>query len=82
MDMINLKEAIRNVPDFPKPGIVFRDITTILKDQSGLAACVDQLADPYTDRGIEMVVGVGSLVGETSWQAETTNETINRKLMR
>jgi len=56
--MTDIKARIRNIPDFPKPGIMFRDITTILKDHDGLQACVDQIAEHFADRGIEMVVGV------------------------
>ena len=56
--MADIKGLIRTVPDFPKPGIMFRDITTILKDVDGMAACVDQIADQFAGRGIEMVVGV------------------------
>jgi len=56
--MTDIKSLIRTVPDFPKPGIMFRDITTILKDADGMAACVDQIADHFAGRGIEMVVGV------------------------
>jgi len=56
--MTDIKGLIRTVPDFPKPGIMFRDITTILKDVDGMAACVDQIADHFAGRGIEMVVGV------------------------
>ena len=56
--MADIKGLIRSVPGFPKPGIVFRDITTILKDKDGLAACVDQIADRFAGRGIDMVVGI------------------------
>ena len=56
--MVDIKALIRSVPDFPKPGIVFRDITTILKDKDGLAACVDQIAEHFADRGVDMVVGI------------------------
>lgn len=56
--MTDIKGLIRSIPDFPKPGIVFRDITTILKDPAGMGACVDQIAEHFAGRGIEMVVGV------------------------
>ena len=56
--MSDLKALIRSIPGFPKPGIVFRDITTLLKDPGGLADSVSQIADHYAGRGIEVVVGV------------------------
>jgi adenine phosphoribosyltransferase len=54
----NLKELIREVPDFPRPGILFYDITTLLKDPVGLRRSVDALADPYVGRKIDRVVGI------------------------
>jgi adenine phosphoribosyltransferase len=54
----NLKELIREVPDFPRPGILFYDITTLLKDPVGLRRAVDALADPYVGRKIDRVVGI------------------------
>jgi adenine phosphoribosyltransferase len=54
----NLKELIREVPDFPRPGILFYDITTLLKDPVGLRRAVDALADPYVGRKIDHVVGI------------------------
>ena len=56
--MTDIKGLIRSIPDFPKEGIMFRDITTILNDHGGLQACVDQIAEHFAGRGIEMVVGV------------------------
>ena len=56
--MENLKTLIREVPDFPKPGILFYDITTLLKDPVGLRRAVDALADPYVGRKIDRVVGI------------------------
>ncbi len=55
-----LKQLIRNVPDFPKPGILFRDITTLLMDGDGLRRAIDCLAAPYSDAGIKKVVGIES----------------------
>ena len=46
---------IRDVPDFPRPGIVFKDITPLLGDPAGLAACVDELAAPFENHGVELV---------------------------
>lgn len=56
--MEDLKKLIREVPDFPKPGILFYDITTLLKDPIGLHRAVDSLADHYVGRKIDRVVGI------------------------
>jgi adenine phosphoribosyltransferase len=58
--MDSLKEKIRNVPDFPKAGILFYDITTLLQDADGLRAAIDSMALPFKDDGIELVVGIES----------------------
>jgi adenine phosphoribosyltransferase len=58
--MDNLKAKIRNVPDFPKAGILFYDITTLLQDPLGLHAAIDSLLLPFENAGIEMVVGIES----------------------
>jgi adenine phosphoribosyltransferase len=58
--MEQLKEKIRHVPDFPKAGILFYDITTLLRDPAGFRMAVDSLALPFTDQGIEIVVGIES----------------------
>jgi adenine phosphoribosyltransferase len=55
-----LKEKIRHVPDFPKKGILFYDITTLLRDREGFAQTVDQLAGPFENQGIDVVVGIES----------------------
>ena len=57
---IDLKQMIRSVPDFPKPGINFFDITTLLKEPTGLRATIDALSAPYADARIETVVGIES----------------------
>ena len=57
---IDLKQMIRSVPDFPKPGINFFDITTLLKDPEGLKATIDSLAAPYAGARIDAVVGIES----------------------
>ena len=57
---IDLKQMIRSVPDFPKPGINFFDITTLLKDPAGLTATIEALSTPYADAGIDVVVGIES----------------------
>lgn len=58
--MDSLKEKIRHVPDFPKAGILFYDITTLLQDASGFRTAIDSLALPFRDQGIEIVVGIES----------------------
>ena len=56
----DLKRKIRHVPDFPKAGILFYDITTLLQDPAGLRAAIEGIATPFTDQGIELVVGIES----------------------
>lgn len=58
--MTDLKTQIRHVPDFPKAGILFYDITTLLQDPAGFRAAIDSLAIPFKDQGIDLVVGVES----------------------
>ena len=58
--MDNLKSKIRSVPDFPKAGILFYDITTLLQDAAGLRAAIDSLSLPFRDQGIDAVVGIES----------------------
>jgi adenine phosphoribosyltransferase len=53
-----LKELIREVPDFPKPGILFYDITTLLKDKLGLAQLIDTLSEYYLDKKVDLVLGM------------------------
>jgi adenine phosphoribosyltransferase len=58
--MDHLKTKIRHVPDFPKAGILFYDITTLLNDREGFRDMVGALAAPYADRGVDQVVGIES----------------------
>jgi len=58
MKRLNLKDYIRNIPDFPKPGILFRDITTLLKDKLAFKKAVDALAKKYKNKKIDIVVAV------------------------
>ncbi len=58
--MDHLKAKIRHVPDFPKPGILFYDITTLLSDARGFRDTVDALASPYMGDDIDVVVGIES----------------------
>lgn len=53
-----LKTLIREVPDFPKPGINFYDITTLLKDSKGFQSIIDLLADHYRSKPIDVVLGI------------------------
>ena len=55
-----LKERIRHVPDFPTPGILFYDVTTLLKDREGFQLAVDAMADPHRASGVDVVVGIES----------------------
>ena len=55
-----LKSRIRHVPDFPKAGILFYDVTTLLRDPEGFRMAIDAMADPYKGRGIETIVGIES----------------------
>jgi adenine phosphoribosyltransferase len=57
---MDLKQHIRSVPDFPKAGILFYDITTLLRDPQGFRTTVDTLSVPYTGQGIDVVVGIES----------------------
>lgn len=56
--MHDLKSIIRTVPDFPKPGIQYRDITTLLAHSGALQQAVKRLADPYRDAKIDKVAGI------------------------
>jgi adenine phosphoribosyltransferase len=58
MDCSHLKKLIREIPDFPKKGILFYDITTLLKDKTGFATLIDALAEYYIDKQIDQVVGI------------------------
>lgn len=58
--MEELKKRIRHVPDFPKPGILFYDVTTLLKDADGFRLAVDEMTKPYIGKPIDVVVGIES----------------------
>ncbi len=58
--MKQLTDLIRDVPDFPKPGIVFKDFTPLLADPPGLALAVELMANPYRGKKIDQVVGAES----------------------
>jgi adenine phosphoribosyltransferase len=57
-NMIDLKTLIREVPDFPKPGILFYDITTLLKDAAGLKQVIDDFYRIYKNKHVDLVVGI------------------------
>jgi len=54
----DLKKLVREVPDFPKPGILFYDITTLLKDKLGFARLIDALTEHYINHDIDLVLGI------------------------
>ena len=58
--MEHLSTKIRHVPDFPKPGILFYDITTLLRDPTGLRQTIDGLSEPFLNKQIDLVVGIES----------------------
>jgi len=57
---MDLHTLIRDIADYPKPGIVFKDISPLLKDPAGLALAVEHMANPYRGQGIELVCGAES----------------------
>ena len=62
----DLKQLIRSIPDYPKSGIIFRDITTLLAHADGLRACITQMTEPFQGIGVEAVAGIearGFIVG-------------------
>ena len=60
MDPVNLQALIRDIPDWPKPGVVFKDITPLLRNPAGLALAVELMVNPYRGQGVELVVGAES----------------------
>ena len=60
MELEALKNLIRHVPDYPKPGILFYDITTLLKDRDGFRQAVDAVVEPYRSASVNLVVGIES----------------------
>ncbi|MEO8451616.1 MAG: adenine phosphoribosyltransferase [Gemmatimonadota bacterium] len=64
--MTDLKQLVRSIPDYPKPGILFRDITTLLSDARGFAATIEQLAERYGLQRLTHVAGIearGFIIG-------------------
>lgn len=69
--MIDLNECIRDVPDFPKPGILFKDITPLLANPPAMRETADRMAEPFRGEGVDYVAGIesrgfifGSLIAE------------------
>lgn len=60
MTPAQLAATIRDIPNFPIPGILFRDITTLLKDPLALRSAIDRMTEPFVDRGIDVVLGIES----------------------
>jgi adenine phosphoribosyltransferase len=60
MQDVDIRALIRTVPGFPRSGILFRDITTLLKDAAGFNAVVEKLAAAYRDSGVDKVAGIES----------------------
>ncbi len=58
---MSIKRFIRAVPDYPKPGILFRDVTSLLEDATGLRIAVDSLVQRYTGQRIDYVAGIEEL---------------------
>lgn len=57
---LDIKKHIHDVPDFPKKGIVFKDITPLLADPKAFAAAIDRLAEPFVGKGVQIVAGIES----------------------
>ncbi|HSG85265.1 MAG TPA: adenine phosphoribosyltransferase [Candidatus Limnocylindrales bacterium] len=60
MSAEDLRAKIREIPDFPKPGILFYDITTLLKDADAFREAIELMLEPYRDEGVDVVVGMES----------------------
>jgi adenine phosphoribosyltransferase len=58
IDAGRLKDLIRDIPDFPKPGVVFKDITPLLADAAGFALAIDTIAGHFADRRVDRVFGI------------------------
>ncbi|HET7678281.1 MAG TPA: adenine phosphoribosyltransferase [Candidatus Limnocylindrales bacterium] len=60
MPAADLRAKVREIPDFPKPGILFYDITTLLKDEAAFREAIDLLTEPYRSEQVDLVVGMES----------------------
>jgi|SRR5919108_5626519 adenine phosphoribosyltransferase len=59
-ETIDIAALIRDIPDFPQPGVLFKDITTLIKDGAAFRYVIDRLTEPYRDARIDRVVGIES----------------------
>src|SRR5579862_2226347 len=57
-DAGRVKDLVRDIPDFPRPGVVFKDLTPLLADPAGLASCVNALAARFVDERVDKVLGI------------------------
>ena len=86
MDLRNgfdIKRYIRTIPDYPKPGILFRDITTLLADPHGFRACTDELMWPFLRQHIDYVVGIearGFILGRFSSRCSSCQASLRNVL--
>lgn len=55
---MDLKKLIREVPDFPKPGILFYDVTTLLKDKDGFGSVIDRFDEHYREQRVDVILGI------------------------
>ena len=55
---MSIKSLIRSIPDYPKKGVIFRDITTLLQDPSGFRRAVDELVQPFAGSSVHCVAGI------------------------
>ena len=79
---MDLKSTIRNIPDFPKEGILFRDITTLLKDKDAYRELIDTIAKSLDGKGIELIIGPearGFVIGSALAYAMGTGFIVARK---
>jgi adenine phosphoribosyltransferase len=58
--MVNLKEFIRDIPDFPRPGVIFKDITPLLKNSQALKEATDRLVEHYQSQKVDLIVAIES----------------------
>ena len=57
---VDFKKWIRNIPDFPKPGVIFKDITPLLQNKKALHIAINRMVEPFIDQGIDYVCGIES----------------------
>lgn len=57
-DAARIKDLVRDIPDFPRPGVVFKDITPLLADREGFETCIGALAGPFAEQRVDKVIGI------------------------